>query len=426
MNWRSPPAMKKYFQQRCTSMKSNWQKLSRVFCGAITLLIGLSIIFGGALSDNKMVSSPLSKRMPGTLEKDCFVHKYNKGILRNLLTPEWRRMTIQYGMDVYALQYWTTNYTKRPTLVSGLVALPANMPSPRGVVSYQHGTETARKSAPSTFSSEVATTAALFAGAGYIFVAADYIGLGISTEIHPYLYAPSTANAVVDMLKASYTFVTAQKIHWPSSLFMTGYSQGGYSTLVAQRALEQLHDARFHVVASAPCSGPYNPLVSMPLTLSGASTLDSLYIAYAINTYTTIYHHSLDSVIKPTYAQVIPSLFDGTHEFQDIMDALPRYPKDFIRDDVMRELEMGTSNWLVRALVENNAYEWAPMAPVRLYYGENDLDVSPQNALFTANYMRQRGSNVQAISVGPYDHGQTAVLVMPKIRDWFDTFSHRL
>jgi pimeloyl-ACP methyl ester carboxylesterase len=404
-------------------MKSNWQKIFGVSFGALALLVGLSIIFGGALIHNKTASSPLSQSIPGALEKGHFVKKYDKASLHNLLLPEWQAMAVKYDIDVYALQYWTIDYTNRPTLVSGLVALPENMPSPRGVVSYQHGTETSRMHVPSLLSREVTATATLFAGAGYIFVATDYIGLGVSTEIHPYHYALSTANAVVDMLKASYTFVTSQKIHWPSSLFVTGYSQGGYSALVAQHALEQLHDARFHVVASAPGSGSYNLLTSMPLVLSGASTFASLYVAYVINTYTTIYHHALDSVVKPKYVQIIPSLFDGTHEFQDVIDALPGYPKDFIRDDVMQELEMGTSNWLMRALAENSAYEWAPMAPVHLYYGDKDLDVSPQNALFTANYMRQRGSNVQAISVGPYDHGQTFVLALPKIRAWFDTLS---
>jgi hypothetical protein len=43
----------------------------------------------------------------------------------------------------------------------------------------------------------------IFAARGYVVVAADYVGLGVSETFHPYLHAESEATAVVDALRAT-------------------------------------------------------------------------------------------------------------------------------------------------------------------------------------------------------------------------------
>ena len=77
-----------------------------------------------------------------------------------------------------------------------------------------------------------------FRGARYLLVAPDYIGLGASSIRHPYLYATTEANAVIDLPRAARRAVAASGLARPKALLFTGFSQGEHATLATQRALE--------------------------------------------------------------------------------------------------------------------------------------------------------------------------------------------
>jgi len=144
----------------------------------------------------------------------------------------------QYGVSLYRVRYWTTGADASLTVASGLVAFPRGSRL-RGVVSFQHGTASERVSAPSAPDpSNGVLAAAAFAGRGYLLVAPDYVGLGVSAVPHPYLHADSEADAVVDLLRAARDVVAAAGADWPDALLLTGFSQGGHATLAAQRLLE--------------------------------------------------------------------------------------------------------------------------------------------------------------------------------------------
>ena len=84
----------------------------------------------------------------------------------------------------------------------------------------------------------------------------------------------------------------------------------------------------------------------------------------------------------------------------------------------------GPDQWFRKALAENEAYNWAPKAPLRMYYGDRDKDVSPEDAKFAAKYMTERGGNVKLVPVGPYEHTESMYHALPKIRVRFDEVSN--
>ena len=43
-------------------------------------------------------------------------------------------------------------------------------------------------------------------------------------------------------------------VNWNGQLFITGYSEGGYTTLSAQKLIEEEHPYEFNITASAPNS----------------------------------------------------------------------------------------------------------------------------------------------------------------------------
>jgi len=61
-------------------------------------------------------------------------------------------------------------------------------------------------------------------------------------------------------------------------------------------------------------------------------------------------------------------------------------------------------------------------APIRLYYGSNDVDVSPIEATTAARQMAMLGSDIQAVTTGTQDHNQSVLAAAPMILRWFQTF----
>jgi pimeloyl-ACP methyl ester carboxylesterase len=372
-----------------------------------------------------LVTDPDHAR-PGAVASIESVSDYPAWALRALVW--WRDLTdqfpIDYGVSLYRVGYWTTGLDGAPTLVSGLIALPRR-PRLRGVVSYQHGTETDRASAPSMPGSPNGIlAAAAFAARGYLLAAPDYVGLGTSARPHPYLHAVTEANAVIDLLRAARTIVDANGDGWPSRIMLVGFSQGGHATLAAQRALEANPVDGLGVVASASIAGPFDlAAISFPNALEGASTAATTYLAYLLNSYSHIYGEPLDSALRDPYSTIVPALFDGSHGGDDVIAALPRMPRDMFRTEFLTSYADGAPNWLRERLVENSLDDWSPRAPIHLYFGSRDVDVSPHEATVEAERLTHRGGDVVAIDVGPVDHNGSVAAAVPSVTKWFDSLA---
>ena len=171
---------------------------------------------------------------------------------------------MSHGITLYRVTYRTTNFDGSGVVASGLVALPNDAPAERVVV-YHHGTIVHRNTAPSSSRfGEGALVAAAVTGNGGILIAPDYIGLGESHALHPYMLPKSTSTASIDFLRAARTLVEHLRGEWPGSLCLMGFSQGGHATFVVERDLEKLHDSRFLVKASAPIAGPFRLRNQLP------------------------------------------------------------------------------------------------------------------------------------------------------------------
>jgi len=104
---------------------------------------------------------------------------------------------------------------------------------------------------------------------------------------------------------------------------------------------------------------------------------------------------------------------------------MPRHPRDLFNPEFLNAYDHGEPHWFLDALAENNVDEWTPLAPVRIYYGDNDVDVLPEEARRAEAAMQQRGTDVTAISVGPYDHNASALRAIPKAIRWFTDLAHK-
>ncbi|MCB0053014.1 MAG: hypothetical protein KDE24_26120, partial [Caldilinea sp.] len=111
------------------------------------------------------------------------------------------------GVKLYRVTYPSVIPEKknRPTVASGLIALPDVDEKTLPVAMYQHGSVFGKDEVPSSpeNSMETRLMIANFAGQGYMVVGADYFGRGLSQEPNSYIVKPSTQQACLDMLFAA-------------------------------------------------------------------------------------------------------------------------------------------------------------------------------------------------------------------------------
>ncbi len=324
------------------------------------------------------------------------------------------------GFKIYRFSYKTLNFDNSEIIVSGLMAIPKTE-SIKGIVCWNHGTNVERNNAPSKPTNfEGIPIASLFAGDGYILMAADYIGLGISNEIPTYLNTPLTVKTVTDFLAIGSKVLHKLTNGSNNNLFITGFSQGGCVSNGLQRSLEISNQTGLNLRAVASIDGAYN-LKDIAIKFA-IQTKTLYYLGYIANSYAHMYGQNLNTIIKPEYVSIIPTLFNGSATVEEIEIALPKEPNQLYTDQMLTDIENGTSNWFTDALEQNEAYNYKPNNPLRLYYGTNGTDVSPDDAIATYNHMIALDGNVKLVNVGNFSHTETLLNSLPNVQSWFDTF----
>jgi len=173
----------------------------------------------------------------------------------NLVLP----VRVEYDVANYKITYSTTDAQGQPDTASGLLCLPliGDVEIPLAV--YNHGTVGERNAVLSNPSSGERLLAHAITATGYITLAPDYIGLGESGGIHPYVHAASEASAGRDMLIAVKKWLLEENVFFNDQLFLTGYSQGGHATQALHRDLQtNPGDDDLEVTAATHLSGPYS------------------------------------------------------------------------------------------------------------------------------------------------------------------------
>ncbi|MEM7016430.1 MAG: lipase family protein [Pseudomonadota bacterium] len=336
------------------------------------------------------------------------------------------------GIALYRIGYWTTAVDGRIVKASGLIALPQGDTLIRGVIGWQHGTATLKSAAPSVPDPENGLlAAAAFAGHGYLMIAPDYPGFGLSEEPHSYYHTASIVNSVVDCLRATQVVIKHNQRHWPESLFLTGFSQGGHASLATQRELELSPIEGLTVTATASVAGPVDLAgVSFPYAMKADAVLASLYIAWSAVTYARDYQQPIEALLKAPWSETAAALFDGTNSGHEIAQALPSKPRDMLTNESLGAFDNNQAHWFLEKIRENSivdqnqlVYGWVPQAPIQMYYGETDLDVSAEDAHVMAQVGKSVGADVEAISVGVVEHDPAIYLAAPLLRNWFDQLS---
>ncbi len=329
----------------------------------------------------------------------------------------------QYGATIYRVIYNTIDVDGNMIIASGAVAIPEGMEDLAPLLSFQHGTVSARHRVPSQQGFDLISMG--LAGSGYVTALPDYIGLGASDTYHPYVHASSLGTAIVDFLRATRRLCASIDVPLNDQLFLAGYSEGGYATMAAHRALEQHHADEFTVTASAPMAGPYSlSEVMVDQILDPRKYPSPGYLPYTLISYDRVYDlfEGMDEVFKEPYASEMESYFDGIKALRYINKQLPEVPMEMLQEDFVAALR-DEDHPLREVLEENDIYNWAPEAPMRLFHCVDDDQVSFRNAEVALKAFRQHGADhveLAALNFGNHESCAPPALFLGKL--WLDEF----
>jgi hypothetical protein len=332
------------------------------------------------------------------------------------------------GVRLHRIVYETVNPFELPTTASGLLVLPESSSKALPLVSYQHGTIVRKDETPSAMEGLEALIGVAFGSSGYAAVVPDYVGLGESPGLHPFVHAKSEAAAVIDMLRAARVFCASNSVALNGQLFLIGYSQGGHATMAAHREIEAFHTNEFTITASAPMAGPYDLSgVMVNDFLSDRAMPNPYYFLYLLASYQSVYGfaESLAELLAPPYDETLPPLLDGRHGSSELNHAIgTSVPVRILKQEFLDAFEADPNHPLRIALRENDVYDWTPIAPMQLYHCGGDEDVLYANSQSAYDSFMQRGATqVKLLNPLPLaGHGTCApVALLAAKLVWFDT-----
>jgi pimeloyl-ACP methyl ester carboxylesterase len=334
-----------------------------------------------------------------------------------------RRITTRHGIRLFRVRYPTLTPDGGATEASGLLALPRGTRTCPAIVSWQHGTASLRTAAPSAKdAANGLLPAAVFAGHGYALFAPDYVGYGVSTARHPYYLADHMAIVVRDGIVAARAAIGHTDTVVAPKLVLAGFSEGAHASLVAQRLIERDPVPELALLGTAPVAAAVDLAgAGLAGALRAQSRSCSLYLAWLATTYADHYGEPIADVLRPEWAAIAPALFDGVHDGDATVAALPADPHDLLTASFLAAYEQGRPHWFRDRLVENGVLAHAPTTPVRLYYGRADADVTPEQAIAYA--AAHPGSEVATVCVGDLDHEETLLQALMPLRGWIDALT---
>ena len=331
-----------------------------------------------------------------------------------------------HDVEMYRVTY-PMPYLGDTVDVSGALFVPMGFEEPCGlpIHVYMHGTLFKRTDAPSFLGSE-GMFGGLMATLGQLVLMPDYVGLGTSQLMHPYVHAQSESDAGYFMMKAADALSGELGYNLNGQNFLSGYSQGGHAAMALARDLTTTgYGDEFALSGAAPGSGPYDISgTQFPMTFDAESYSNPAYLAYNVIGWNSVYgtlYDNLDEVFQEPYASTMLDLLDGTHDAETINDACPPTLEEFVQPNLLDDILNNPDHPFNLAAQDNDVYQWIPEAPLEMYYCTQDEQVFYENALVAESWMTSEGSTMhEAIDLGALDHGQCAGLAILGASLWIE------
>lgn len=344
-------------------------------------------------------------------------------------------------VKVIGLNYVTPGVRGEVTNASGVLLLPsgADCGVSAPLVAYAKGTDVQKpRTLANPTDSETGLLAAMYAGQGYAVVATDYLGFAKSDySFHPYLHADSEASSVIDSIRAARQATPAMGGSLSGKVMLTGYSQGGHSSMAAHREIEKNLAGEINVVAGAHLAGPYN--LSGSMKLPDAIAGYQFFVPYLVTAWQKIYgnlYSNVNDAFKAPYADGIESLLPNatlnyttlvtSGKLPGINGETPNQARDALfQSSFSSDILTNPNNATFLAAQKNDLLDWTPKSQTMLCSGSGDPTV-PQavhQSVLKAAFDAKGLTNVTSVDVHPFIVAAYGPITMANIANYHGTFA---
>ena len=321
-------------------------------------------------------------------------------------TPGWRML------------YRSTDHRGAPTIVSGLMVVPAGQAPAEGwpVVAVAHGTAgLPRGAAPSmnidANSDETnfvyANNLKPFLDAGYAVTSTDYQGLGAPGE-HSYLVGATEAANVLDSVRAIRRF---SGIPVSERVFVWGHSQGGHAAAFAVERAP--HYAPELTIAGAILLAPaveLRQIIDHALSVETRSYLP-IMVMLSVATWTQVYPElETEDALTPLGALLLHPATEVLRLNAGGLCCRPFLPSQLFRSDVIED-------WMPY-LLENTPGSQPWGRPVLVQQGEADELIPPESTQAFVARLAGNGEDVTLEMYPGQGHADVREPAMPAAIAW--------
>lgn len=322
---------------------------------------------------------------------------------------------VETGVKVYKIIY-NTEFEGNKVQASGLVSLPEEAGT-YPILSYQNGTNTEHSAAPSVdVENRLFQILEMMGSTGFIISLPDYLGFGESDNMfHPYLHKESTEQTVLDMMRAIEEMVEQEDAtDWNDEVYISGYSQGGWSTMAVQKAIETQYAAEFNLKASACGAGPYDLMTINEYVTALPEYQMPYFLGYIFNSYINLgLTTGIDEVFQAPYAERIPTLYDGTNSGGQINAQLTTTMPDFFTAEYLSGWNTDSKFSPVTDMLEQNSISaYMTKIPTMILHGTDDELVTPVVSTNMYNDFISLGVSPELVTLIPLEgHTHTSGIV---------------
>ena len=330
-------------------------------------------------------------------------------------------------VKVVALNYHTRGPADEDTNASGAMLVPTGgvgCSAAAALVAYAKGTDVQKpRTLANPSDGETFLLAAMYAAQGYAVIATDYLGYSKSAfPYHPYLHADSEARSVLDSVRAARNAAAGVGATLSGKVMITGYSQGGHSSMAAHRAAERDAPSEINVVAGAHLAGPYN--LSGSFKLPNAIAGYQFFVPFIVNAYQKVYgnvYSNVSTVYKAPYASYIETLLPsatltyttlvttgpsaGTYWLPGAAGETPAQARDLVfQSAFITDTQTNNSSPLYLDAKKNDLLGWSPKSKLMLCGGAGDPTVptAVHMNVMKADFDSRSLTNVTAVDVDPF------------------------
>jgi len=367
-----------------------------------SVVLLLSLIFFSACSD---IDNTGENVVGGNFVSAEVIEDINTSTMLSIVKASINpSATVAFGYKAVKITYDTQDQLGNSVEASGLLVIPSasteyqayrvsqgESPFSVSMVCDNHGTIFTDADAPSNVEKTNGVPdynlAALMTGyAGFAAVLPDYIGYGVSNdEAHPYMLKKASARASLDMIKASVKYMTDNGVVFNGQLYISGYSQGGYTAMALAEEIEKNHSDEFTVKALAPMAGPYDLKGLGDIEIDASHTMVyPAFLAYLADSYSYFYSDlDITSLVNETNSTKYHALFDGSNSsvaihtglglVTDARGGFNQHSADVLfQESAINDYQNNVNSVLKEKLEQNSVYNWTPKTRVNLIHCSDD------------------------------------------------------